>query len=199
MRTLCITLPETPERTARVKSHFAERGVDATYIDGVHGRSFGLLTAHPYERDHPGSGYVVGYKHVGLCLSHYCAWVAASCLGDEFVMVTEDDCRFPDDWKPRLAAALVDTPNNADMLFIGSCNCADKPTEPVAGQVFDVRYPMCTHAYIVWKRALPMLLETQRRIYCPIDIALILHSFPMMKVYTVLPRIADQFEMTLNP
>lgn len=199
MRTLCITLPETPERTAAVKAHFTERGVDATFLPGVHGRNFGLLTAHPYERDHPGSGYVVGYKHVGLCLSHYSAWVAASCLGDEYVMITEDDCLLPEDWKARTTAAIMDAGTDVDMLFVGSCNCGDKDKTHIAGEVFDVRYPMCTHAYIVWKKALPKLLETQRKVYCPIDISLILHSFPELKVFTVLPRIASQRNMDLNP
>jgi hypothetical protein len=52
-------------------------------------------------------------------------------------------------------------------------------------------------AECIARRAMPTLLATQRKFYAPADISLAFHSFPLLKVYTVLPRVADQFDNNL--
>jgi GR25 family glycosyltransferase involved in LPS biosynthesis len=193
MKCFFISLPETPKRTQRANEHFESIGLDVQFVQGIHAKTFGLLTSHTYDFDHPESGYHIPAKHVGLCLSHYVAWSVCAALTDEMFIIMEDDVLFEEAWKERLDKALADVPKDWDMLFIGSCNCQDKPSIHCSGEVFEIKWPMCTHCYAVTKKGIQILLETQRDIFAPIDLALIHRSFEKMKVYTIIPRICSQF------
>ncbi len=236
VKTFCITLPETPGRHAAAEAHFKERGVDVRFIYGINAKKFGLLTHHFYEVDHPGTGYTINAKHTGLNLSHQLMWSICKEIDDDKFLILEDDAEFPVDWKPRMEQAIADAPAETDMLFVGSCNCGDKPREHIKGDVFrigkqPISFPMacaagcewlptskverdtphyaapteiafgptCTHAYIVYRKALEKLLLTQRDIWAPIDLALIFRSFPHLNVYTVLPRICGQRGQEIAP
>lgn len=234
MKTFCITLPETQGRHAAAEAHFKERGVDARFIWGVNAKKFGLMTHHFYEVDHPNTGYTINAKHCGLCLSHYMVWSICKEIDDDKFLILEDDAEFPVDWFARMEYAIADAPADTDMLFVGSCNCGDKPKEHIKGDVWRIGKqpisnemsdvagvtwpladsnalflpplaqeiafgPTCTHAYIVYKKALEKLLMTQRDIWAPIDLALIFRSFPHLNVYTVLPRICGQRGQDIAP
>ena len=200
MRAFCIVLPETPERTEKAKAHFAERSVyDVKMFPGIHAERFGLKTVFPYEVDAPGSGFNMGPKPTGIWLSHYMLWGALTMLHDDCFMVLESDAKFPKDWHTRLLAALQHLPKDFDVLYIGSCCCANRPQKHIGGEVYEVKYPMCTHAIIWAKKALPIVLETQRKCYAPIDISLAFHTLPLLKCYAVLPRIIEQFDTDIAP
>ena len=196
MRTICITLPENPERAEAAKQHFAERGLNnVEFFNGIHAEKFGLKCDHPYMVDRkPGDElFFMGYKPTGCFLSHYMLWSALTLCPDEHVLILEDDCNFDADWAIKFEQALQDAPPDFDWLFIGSCCTQGNSITHIKGNIYDVRYPMCTHAYVIAKKALPHILATNRDCYAPIDISLLFHSFNKMKVYTVLPRIANQF------
>ncbi len=198
MRAFVITLPENPERIERARQHLRERGVDFYLFNGIHGEKFGLRTVFPYDVDNPGGNYFIRFKSIGNILSHYMLWGALNLLHDDMYMILEDDAQFPEDWHARVVAALRDVPPDFDMLYIGSCCCSGKPQTHTKGDVISVS-PLCTHAYIVAKKALPVLLKTQRKVYAPVDIAISLHAHPYLKVFAVLPRIVDQFDTVLAP
>lgn len=201
MRTFCLTLPETPERTEGAVKHFADMGVPGVeYIQGIHAQTFGLFTTHPYLHDDPKrGGCIVPQRQVGCALSHYMLWTALSLLPDERYFVLEDDAEFPAGWRARAEDALQDVPKDADLLFLGSCCTADKPKEQIRDEVWEVKWPLATHAYVVWKKALPVLLATQRDVYAPVDLALYFKTLPKLRVYTVLPRIVSQRGTELHP
>lgn len=199
MRTFCITLPETPERQQAAREHFQQRGVKVEFLHGIHGEAFGLSTKHPYEVDHPGSGYIVSPKHVGLHLSHYMAWSICQQLPDERFLILEDDAEFCTGWKHRLERSIADAPADFDMLYVGSCNCAGASKYRVKGDVWCVHWPQCTQAYIVARKAIETLLATQRHCWAPIDLSLIFRSLPHLKVWTVLPRIVGQRRTAISP
>lgn len=195
--TFCITLPEIPLRRIVSEAHFREVMLEARFFDGIHAERMGLKTVFPYEVDNPGSGYNMGFGRVGCWLSHYMLWSALNLMWDDLFLILEDDVKLPPDWGARMLQSLRDVPKDFDMLFLGSCCCEGKPKELIAGEVFKVEYPLCTHAYIVARKALPVMLSTQRKCYAPIDISLSFHTMPQLKVYTVLPRIAEQFNTNL--
>lgn len=200
LRTFCISLPECPERKEKARKHFQERGLtDVMFFDGIHAERAGIRTIHNYDVDHPGTNFNIGHKIVGIALSHIMLWHVMNHLYDDHYLVLEDDCRFPEYWHGRLSNALRDVPKDFDMLYPGSCCCEGKPKTHIAGEVFEVKYPLCTHAMVIAKKAIPTLLSTHRKIYGPVDCTMVFHSHPLLKVYTVLPRIFDQFDTVISP
>jgi GR25 family glycosyltransferase involved in LPS biosynthesis len=215
MRTICITVNDDNyvrmgglygthvtggSSMSRTRQHFADRGVDAQFFYGINAPKLGVHTKHPYLVDGPtppgAVPFNVGPKVVGCWLSHRALWSALLLLPDEHVLVIEDDAIFQEGWRGRFDRALADVPPDFDLLYIGSCCALDKPKTQVRGEVWDVRYPFCTHGYVVAKKALPVLIETQDAATCygPIDVSMVLHSFSRLKVYTVLPRLLEQHE-----
>lgn len=199
IRPFVVVLQEMPEKWAFISSHFKKMGVEAEPFNGIHGTISGLRTIYTYERDNPGGGWNIGVKPVATWISFYMLWAAMNMCPEEHFWQLEWDCKFPSNWRERTEAALRNVPRDFDMLFIGSCCASDKPKTHVAGEVWDVRYPVCGHSTIIAKKALPVLLRTQRKVYAPLDISVALHTLPELKVYTVLPRICEQFETTLQP
>ena len=208
MRIICITVAgeyqrshSTGRHTAEDEAeHFRALGVPAQFFFGIHASKLGITTTVPYEVDIPGSGYIMEPSGTGCWLSHRALWAALLLLPDEQFLIVEDDAKFPADWEAQFETTLRNTPGDWDMIYVGSCCAADKPREHVVGNVWEVRWPFCTHGYFVTRSALKKLIDTQdeARCYAPIDISLTLHSLPHLKVYTVLPRILDQFVMNLH-
>lgn len=201
IRPFVLTVPEFPEKTVAIQKHLRESGIEAEEYpcfcayDKLKAPAepvSGLVTLHPYEVDAPGSGYKIGPKGVALCVSFISFWTMCSFLPDDYFLFIEWDAKLQPDWRARTEQALKDVPSDFDFLFLGSCCCAEKPKTHVKGEVYDIRYPMCNHFQILAKKAMPTLLRTQRRIYAPADISLAFHAFPHLKVYTLLPRCADQ-------
>lgn len=194
-----IVLRETPERTDRLKTHLDAEGIPWTRFLGVNAFTWGLTTVHTYEVDHPGSGYIVDRKHVGLALSHHFLWRKLSESSEDVFTVIEDDAIFISGWRLGLEAALRDVPTDWDILMIGSCNCGGQRTQHKKGNVYEVTFPQCTHAMIIRKKALPVMIETQEKAWAPIDLSLIFRTYPLLRVYTVLPRLVDQHNTNINP
>jgi GR25 family glycosyltransferase involved in LPS biosynthesis len=197
IRPFVVTVREMPERTEFIQNHFKSFGVEAENFSGINGSIAGVRTEHTYEVDNPGSGWRIGHKEVATWLSFYMMWSAMIYMPEPYFWSLEWDCRFQTNWKARLESAILNTPKDFDMLFVGSCCCGAARRSHVMGEVWDVRYPVCGHSTIIAKKALPVLLETQRKIYAPLDLSLMYHSLPLLKVYTVLPRICDQFNTEL--
>ena len=201
MRTVCIALLARERYPGRREAHFRERGVNADIFYGVDGTNTSLTTNRLYELDGPGAECNIGGKGVGIWISHRMLWSALLLLPDEEFFVLEDDVRFPEDWRGRVFGALADAPPDWDMIYVGSCCTQDKPGRLVRGNVHEVLYPFCLHGYLVRKKALLTLIRTQEEAGCygPIDVTLTLHSLPKLKVYTVIPRVLDQWDMELVP
>lgn len=197
-RAFCIAMDSRwPTRQA----HFASVGLTAERFHAFDGAASGLVATIPYDVDKPGTRYVINAKGVGMAISHIALWTAlfhAPAQEDSW-MIVEDDALFDADWSPRLCAAIAALPTDWDMVFLGSCNCNDKAQTLISANLYDVRYPSCTHAYMVRRKALPILLATNKRVYAPIDCSLVLNSFPILRVYTILPRIAAQDGTFIRP
>ncbi len=199
VRPFVVVLREMPEKEAFIMKHFKDVGMEAEPFQGIHGATAGLRTVFPYERDAPGSGWNIGQKPVATWLSFYMLWSALNLLDNQYFMSCEWDAHFPANWRERTEAALRDVPMDFDLLYLGSCCCGEAPKNHVRGEVWDVRWPLCGQATIVAKKALPVMLRTQRKVYAPLDISLLLHTHAHLKVYTVLPTIVTQFHTELKP
>lgn len=215
MRTVCITVNDdnyarmgglygdyktSPISVSQTCQHFSERGVDAQFFYGIHGPKLGIETTLLYEIDAPHSGFKMPSKPVGCWLSHRALWAACLLLPDDLFFILEDDAKFPEDWRSRVDQAVHDAAD-FDVLYIGSCCTDNKPTRHIAGNVYEVQWPFCSHGYIVRRSALRVLIATQdaARCYAPIDVSLTLHSLPGLKTRVVKPRILDQFNTEILP
>jgi len=197
MMTICISLMEQPERKEKAKQHFAEMGVDnVVFYEGLNAEKMGFNGTNPYmlDRKEGDELFYIGTKPTGIFLSHYSLWSALTLLPDEHFFILEIDAQFTEGWKEKFEQALKDVPDYFDWLFAGSCCCDMRHKTHVKGDIWDIRWPMCFHAYVVAKKALPHLLATNRNCYAPIDISTTLHSFNAMNVFTVYPRIVNQFD-----
>jgi len=198
MKTLCLSLPEQPQRTERARIHLLMQGMDPEFVTGINGGLTGLVSTHTYDHDHPGTGYVIGPATIGIYLSHYIAWSICQARSDELTLILEDDVLLCDNFMARLNQARLSVPDDWDLLFLGSCCTEGHPKTHIAGEVFDVRWPQCLHAYVLNRKAALTLLTHCRDIYAPIDCLLALNSFFGLKVYTVLPRLAEQLNTNLH-
>lgn len=205
IRPFVMVVPEYPEKTEFIQKHLKSVGIVSEEFSCVCAYDkdknpvAGLRTMHPYEVDAPGSGYNIGPKAVSLMVSFQMFWCAAQYMAEDYFLFQEWDVQYHPDWRTRTEQALKDVPPDFDFLFLGSCCCEDKPKTHIKGEVYEVKWPMCNHAQIIAKKAMPTLLKTQRKFYAPADISLAFHAFPHLKVYTVLPRIADQFGTQIPP
>ncbi len=82
MRYYCISLRETPERTARVKQEFEREGVPINWVWGIYGKSMQIKSEIPMHSD-----YFVTRGATALVLSHHMAWnLAEHDQADEFMV-----------------------------------------------------------------------------------------------------------------
>ena len=130
-------------------------------------------------------------------LSHYMLWKVLSYLPEDEFWILEDDCRWDKDWLPRYQSAYSALPKDWDFVWLGSCCAYDKPQWCVDKNLYVVNFPMCTHAYMVRKKALPIMLEGCQKVWSPVDIAIVLDVAPKLKHFTIIPRIVDQYDTTL--
>ena len=198
IRSFVVGIQELPDKTAFILKHFRDVGLgDVEVFNGISGEVSGLETKWTYDVDNPGTNYRIGPK-AATCVSFLMLWSAMLYMPEPYFWQLEYDCRFQTNWRTRLEQALQDVPPDFDLLYVGSCCCKDKPTTHIKGEVYEVKYPMCGHSIIIAKKALPVMLRTQRKIYAPVDIALAFHSMPALKVMTILPRCCDQFDTEIS-
>lgn len=197
IRAFCVTLQEMPEKWAFISNHFKQSGFECEPFNGISAKESGLVTELTYDVDAPGSGYRVGRKPVATWISFYMLWSAMQYMNEHFFAQIEWDCQLVPDWRPRLEQAMKDVPADFDIVMAGNCCCEGKPKTHIKGEVYEMKTANCGHFSIISKKALLVLLGTQRRVYAPLDLSLIYHSFPHLKVYVILPRIAGQFDTVI--
>ncbi len=194
-RAFVLTLKRAAERLVRCQKHFSESGVHAEPFYGLDYQITGLFTDHKYEVDNP--GYTMGKKQVNLHLSHFMLWKTMLYQPEDAFWVLEDDARWDADWKQRFDTAYAALPDDWDFVFLGHCCAYDKPQWKHAKNLYVVNFPMCTHAYMIRKKAIPIMLENCEKVWSPVDIALVLNVLPKLKHFTILPRLCDQYDTAL--
>ena len=165
--TFVLHCRELPERTAACRAHLEERGVPATFFRSFHGNSWGLDTRLLWE-----DGGRLPPGHIGLNLGAWALWQHLSLLpesaGDEF-LILEDDVELPpnfpavlDDLRVQLNYDLPDW----DLVFLGLAENEVRVWQKVTERIGGLRSNLCrldnpfgTHAYIVRRKALPVLLD----------------------------------------
>jgi hypothetical protein len=169
LRTYALYCAELPERGAVLRAHLAERGVRASLVRSVHGRTWGLRTTREYE---PGRTLPPG--HVGLDLGFWflCQHILLANPRDpddaEHLLLEDDAVLPPDFWSQlgRLEAELAVACPDWDLVFLGMADREPhvwhKVSErlgPPDSRLCRLHDPFGTHALLVRRRALPVLLD----------------------------------------
>lgn len=202
-----IFLPDDPqwmEQYEQAKKYFSQNLLDVYWVEGIHAEKWGLQGRHIYLLDgRPQEQLIIGNKKLGGFLSWYLLFHVCKALGKKHYMFLETDCKFVDGWRYKLQTEMAHVPDDFDFLFVGSCCAMDKEPVHVAGDVYEFPYrgeemwnyyPQCGHCYIVAAKCLQLLIDTQRDTANPVDVSLIKYAFPKLKIYAILPRLADQGE-----
>lgn len=203
---IMLYLPDTEvwrNRYAEGKKHFEEQGIENIItVHGIYGHGFGIMGTHLYEHDNPGGKHQIGIERTAGFLSMYIVYNVENILPNTHFLYLEDDSRFQPGWQQIVADALADIPPDFDFLFIGSCCAEHLPSEKVGRNLYKfqsrkgsyMNFPMCGNAYIVAKKAIPKILDTQRDAYVNADINLAVNTFQYLNVYAILPRPVEQFK-----
>jgi GR25 family glycosyltransferase involved in LPS biosynthesis len=172
--------------------HLKSHGVEPSIWWGFNNKTeWALETLHTYDVDNPGTGYRLSRSVIGCALGHWTLWKALDYLGQEdYYHIMEADVRLRLVWKSELESALKDLPEDWDLLYPGSC-CAEAGASHYKNNLF-ITEPLCNHWYVVRHKALKTLIEDNSKAEGPLDVQMRHVSFKKLKVFTILPRIADQ-------
>ena len=184
-RTFCITLRETPKRKEEAIKYFNQVGLNVEMFDGIHGESFGLKTVIPTYDLMAGREYFITQGAIGCILSHLMLWnVLINQPEDEF-LILEDDAQLCDDFFEKFAKFKLELPDDWEMVYVGYLLTSGENIDTVI-KVSDnvvIVEPMCTHAYLVKKSALKVLIETNQIAWNPLDLQICKRSLPLLKHY----------------
>jgi hypothetical protein len=202
-RAFILTVRKTLPKCEATLKRLQSVGVSAEIFFGLDAAAMNLSPNNYYERNGvslgidlktggPLAGEKIGHRPVAACLSHLMMWKVLSYMPEDSFWCLEDDVEFSVNWKEAYALAMAHLPADWDIVFIGSCCAHGRPTTDLGGGLYEVKYPLCGHALQIRKKALPILIEAHQRIWAPLDIAMFHDSLPLLKVYTVLPRMCGQ-------
>jgi GR25 family glycosyltransferase involved in LPS biosynthesis len=183
-------------RIPRIQNHFKESGVDNyRFFYGIDGPKSGLVASVSYEVDKPESKLVMHPKQLGCFLSHWMLWKSLDFDPNtpDAVQIFEDDVLLRPHWKETVERALTKLPEDWDILFPGSCCAGDKRKKEYDSNLFE-GFPLCNHHYIVRKKALKTLIESNEEVCQPIDIQAYFRSGPLLQSFIIFPRVADQVD-----
>jgi len=201
--TFIVSLPEGAREKECVK-YMESFGIKAVPIYGFRASNCGISTEYynSVKKDR------MTVKSIVAGLSHFSVWSAIKWAvesgaypKDQPFLVVEDDCKFvSDDWKEKLTEELQHVPEDWDVIYVGSCCAAPyEDNRHIGGNVYRLTRGMCTHCYYVTYEGACMLMKTNQKVWCPIDIQMLVDSIPFMKFYGILPRLAYQDGANLYP
>ena len=196
-RTFVLTVNRQIQRFDVTAKHLDDLGVKWERFNGFDNQLCRLLPVDTFDLDR--AGEKIGSKHIAATLSHILIWKVMQYQPDDSFIVLEYDVEMGQDWENRFYANMEVMPDDWDVVFLGSCCCAGRETTHIDGDVYEVKYPLCGHALMYRKKALPVLLQEHQKICMPLDIALYYQSFPKLRVYTILPPIVNQRGTPLPP
>lgn len=194
----CLTLKDTPKRKEYAKQHFEKNNLDVEFFDGINGAKFGLRTIIPFKDDNPdGPDWFITPGRIGCLLSHYMLWQTLWHLPHEEIIIFEDDIVLCENFQERFFQAKSQLPNDWQYVFIGHCCLPPEEYQIKISEnvITNIHSPMCTHAYMIKKSSIPVLLETNHQAWAAVDIQIQKRSLKILKHYVFLPSLVEQVSL----
>lgn len=194
--TFIVSLPEGQKEKECVQ-YMASFGIKAIPIYGFRASNCGISTEYYNSVEKTRmqvKSIVAGLSHFSIWSAIKWAVEAGAYPKDQPFLIVEDDCKFvSEDWKEQLTKELEHVPEDWQVIYVGSCCAAPyEENKHIGGNVYRLTRGMCTHCYYVNYDGACMLLKTNQKVWCPIDIQMLVDSIPRMKFYGILPRLAYQ-------
>lgn len=190
MQIWCITCSQTPERKKSTEEHLRNCGIIPNWWLGFHGKTWGLkpIINGPSPKDYMSVG------HIGLNLSYWALWQHLLYEDDNEFLLFEDDVVLCENFQQKFENCKIDLPKNWQFVYVGHIGLEDRESPKlITKRVGELReYPVGTHAFLVNKSALLILLEENQRVELPIDEQLAKYTLPKLNVYAFLPSLANQ-------
>ena len=194
----CLTLKDTPKRREHAEKHFKQFGLDVEFFDGINGDKFGLKTTIPYKDDNPdGPDYFIKQGRIGCLLSHYMLWQTLWHLPYEEILILEDGAFLCENFQQKFLEFKKDLPDDWQYVFVG--HCCLPPNEyqiKVTDNIITTTHPpMCTHAYMIKKSSIPVLLDTNHQAWAAVDIQIQKKTLKILKHYVFMPPLIEQVSL----
>lgn len=185
------------EKLTATEEHLKENGINQwSYYFGYPGQGLKLriFDKEIYYAD----PNVLRGKYLGQNITHYGLWASLKMMSERNPnetqwTVIEDDCRFKEGWTETFCEVLEELPDDWDMVFFGSCCTEIANLKKVTDRLYRGA-GLCLHWYMLRRRALDILLETNKFIRARLDVQMMKDSYPHLHTYTVLPTLASQHE-----
>jgi hypothetical protein len=182
---IVVTLAEEPWKRPVAENHLLDHGIEAQYLEGIHGMSIGLRTTNPYDFDtKTGHPQYMHMSQMGCALTHRMALAAGLAQGFTEFLIMEDDVILEDDFKEKFIAFRDALPDDAEVAQLQYIHADDKPKIKINSLVGKIAYPFCSSC-IWWSaqgamKAVALLHPIDR----PYDLLLSLRVYPFLGYYT---------------
>ena len=194
----CLTLKDTPKRKEYAEQHFKQHGLDVEFFEGINGTKFGLKTTIPYKDDNPdGDDYFIKQGRIGCLLSHYMLWQTLWHLHHEEILILEDDAFLCENFHERFLEFKKQLPDDWQYVFVGHCCLPPEDYQlKVTNNIITTTHaPMCTHAYMIKKSSIPILLDTNHSAWAAVDIQIQKKTLKILKHYVFMPPLVEQVSL----
>jgi FkbM family methyltransferase len=153
---------ELPEKQRVMESQLSAAGIEPTWFASVHGSTWGLE--------------VSAKATAGLSLGYYALWSHLWHSGISEALILEDDTVLAPNFHQRLLKIKRQLPQTWQFVYLGNLG-ADKIEEriterfhaPKGEGIVRMKAPYGTHAVLVRRSALPVLLKHCKNSFNPID------------------------------
>ena len=192
-KTFCLYCREIPRR-AVTELHLKNMGMNATFYEGLHGKTSNIRAAEPTSHKDNGDPWFISQGHIALDIGHWSMWSHILHSGFEEALVLEDDAYLTTDFHQQYRQVRNDLPQDWELCYLGWLHRGhSREMEQVKGRVHTMEgCPFGTHAMLIRRRGIEKLLKHVRVFNQHIDILIARDALPHIKTYYVYPSIITQ-------
>lgn len=133
---------------------------------------------------------------LGCFLSHFMLWNHLSHVDkSESIIILEDDVRIDTDFKSRFDEVFKQLPSNWDFVYLGCEWIPFNPDDKYSENLL-IGKPFCTHAYMINKKTIPILMNSCSLLETYLDIQIMEKVLPKVNHYVVDPVLVKQQSLT---
>ena len=174
-----INLAHRTDRLEHITRQCANNNLELVRIEAIEGRE--RFANQPKKK----RGYLGCYE------SHLMLLKMLLAKKEDFFLIAEDDCIFEYNFKHKLSVYLKQLPEDFDMLYLGGSLVRENATADYSENIKIAKDVLCTHAYIISKKALPELIQAVETRKHKIDV-LYCEYQKTHKCFIVYPELAWQ-------